>query len=80
MIVDLFSPHGHSINDGISPELSLISYASVDDAVDIIGKGMQLVKLDLTESYRYTPSATTSICWQSLGMGGLTSTGHSLSV
>ncbi len=33
MIIDLSSPRGHSINDGISQELSSLKYAKVDDAV-----------------------------------------------
>ena len=73
MIVDLSSPRGHSVNDGISPELASIKYASVDDAVEQIlqlGKGTKLVKLDLKNAYRIIPR--TIICWQSLGR---TSTG-----
>lgn len=52
------SPHGHSINDGISPELASIRYASVDDAVQHIlqlGRGTKLVKLDLKSAYRIIP-------------------------
>ena len=36
LIVDLSYPHGHSINDGIPNELASVSYASVDDAVQLI--------------------------------------------
>ncbi len=56
MIVDLSSPRGHSINDGISQELSSLKYAKVDDAVARIlqlGRGMQLVKFfDLLHLHR----------------------------
>ena len=48
LIVDLSFPFRHSINDGISSELSSISYASVDDAVEHIlylGRGTRLVSL-----------------------------------
>ena len=58
MIVDLSFPGGHSVNDGISCELSSLSYASVDDAVQNIlrlGKDAQLVKLDLKQAYRNIP-------------------------
>ena len=51
-------PIGHSVNDGISPELSLLQYAKVDNAVDIIrklGRGTQLVKLDIKDAYRIVP-------------------------
>ena len=34
--MDLSFSFGHSVNDGISSELSSISYASVDDAVQHI--------------------------------------------
>ena len=58
MICDLSSPFGSSVNDGISPDLYSLHYAKVDDAVHIIrhlGKGTQLVKLDLKDAYRIVP-------------------------
>ena len=58
MICDLSSPIGHSINDGIPPELCLLQYAKVDDAVHIIrklGRGTRLVKLDIKDAYRIVP-------------------------
>lgn len=57
-IVDLSFPRNGSVNDGISPELASISYASLDDAVEHIlrmGKGAELVKLDLKNAYRIVP-------------------------
>ena len=53
LIYDLSSPHGGSVNDGISPELCFLQYARVDDVVTIIqqlGRGTQLVKLDLKDA------------------------------
>ena len=58
LICDLTSPYGGSVNDGISPELCSLQYARVDDAVTIIqqlGRGTQLVKLDLKDAYRIVP-------------------------
>ena len=55
MIVDLSYPRDHSVNSGISSEHSSITYAKLDDAVEIILKlevGTQLVKLDLKSAYR----------------------------
>ena len=46
------------MNDGISSNLCSLHYASVDDAVDIIkklGRGTQLVKLDVKDAYRIVP-------------------------
>jgi hypothetical protein len=46
------------VNSGISPELSSITYAKVDDAVKLIlqlGLGTELVKLDLKSAYRIVP-------------------------
>ena len=51
MIVDLSSPSGQSVNDGVK-------YASVDQAVSIIqhlGRGTQLVKVDINDAYRIIP-------------------------
>ena len=58
LIVDLSSPEGQSINDGIDRSVCSIKYASIDDAVDIIrrlGTGALLAKLDLKEAYRVVP-------------------------
>ena len=58
LIVDLSSPRGHSVNDGISPSLCSLDYASIDDAVNLImqlGPGTQLVKMDLSNAYRIVP-------------------------
>ena len=58
MICDLSSPLGVSVNDGISSDLCSLHYAKVDDAVDIIrqlGRGAQLVKLDIKDAYRIVP-------------------------
>ena len=58
MIVDLSLPFGHSVNDGISSTLASVSYSLVDDAVQRIlhlGKGTQLVKVDLKPAYRQVP-------------------------
>ena len=58
LIVDLSSPHDHSVNDAISKDLSSISYTSLDDAATFIqhlGPGCLLAKLDLKEAYRAVP-------------------------
>lgn len=58
LIVDLSSPEGSSVNDGISCELCSLRYASLDDAVEIIrelGQGALLAKLDLRKAYRMVP-------------------------
>lgn len=58
MICDLSSPIGASVNDEILPELCSLQYATVDDAVGIIhqlGRGTQLVKLDIKDAYRIVP-------------------------
>ena len=58
MIVDLSYPRDRSVNSGISSEHSSITYAKLDDAVEMIlklGVGTQLVKLDLKDAYRIVP-------------------------
>ena len=52
LIVDLSYPPGMSVNDGISPELSSMSYTKVDDIVQGIwqsGVGSMLAKIDITK-------------------------------
>ena len=58
LIIDLLSPRGLSVNDGISTDLSSLCYTSVDHLCSIIlsvGKGAQLVKADIKEAYRMAP-------------------------
>lgn len=56
--MDLSSPAGHSVNDGISPELYSLHYASIDDVIQLIqqlGKNTKLVKVDIKDAYRIIP-------------------------
>ena len=58
MIVDLSSPFSASVNSGISEELCSLKYASLEDAVSLVkqlGRGTQLVKMDLRDAYRMIP-------------------------
>lgn len=58
LILDLSSPDGHSVNDGISEALCSLSYVSVDDAVEMVlkkGQGACLAKLDIRNAYRVLP-------------------------
>ena len=58
LILDLSSPEGFSVNDGISPDLCSLSYISVDDVAKIIaqlGPGTQLAKVDIKSAYRMVP-------------------------
>ena len=58
VIVDLSSPWGSSVNEGISTNSCSLQYSSVDDAVSIIthlGTQAELVKMDLSNAYRMVP-------------------------
>ena len=58
MICDLSSPTGSSVNELVPSDLCSLRYASVDDAVNLIqrlGRGTQLVKLDIKDAYRIVP-------------------------
>ena len=58
LIVDLSAPRGASVNDGIPPELSSLSYPRVDQAAALIaqyGRGALIAKLDLQSAYRKIP-------------------------
>ena len=60
-----FVPRNHSVNTGISEELSSITYAKVDDVVATIqhlGQGTQLVKLDQKNAYRIVPIHPVKSC------------------
>ena len=50
LIVDLSSPSGYSVNDGIARDLCSIQYSGIDEAIAIIqnlGRGCLLEKFDL---------------------------------
>ena len=58
LIVDLSSPNGTSINNGIDTDRSSLSYASVDHLIALVistGRGCFLVKADIKEAYRMVP-------------------------
>ena len=72
LIVDLPSPQGHNINDGISPAQCSLHYTSIDNAVNIIMAlewSTKMVKLDLSNAYCIVPvHPVTSHCLPSSGM------------
>jgi hypothetical protein len=56
--VDLSHSANHSVNDGVSAKLCTPQYASIDMAIDTVrrlGRGTQLVKLDIKDAYRIIP-------------------------
>ena len=58
LIVDLSSPPGVSVNDGIAPTFSSVCYPTVDNLASLVvskGKGAYLVKADIKEAYRNIP-------------------------
>uniref|UniRef100_A0A1X7TP25 Reverse transcriptase domain-containing protein n=1 Tax=Amphimedon queenslandica TaxID=400682 RepID=A0A1X7TP25_AMPQE len=58
LIVDLSSPHGQSVNDGIDTSASSLRYPTVDDLASLIvrnGRGAFIVKADIKEAYRNIP-------------------------
>ena len=58
LILDLSSPEGRSVNDGINPESCSLSYITVDDAVRAIvstGEGAMLAKVNIKSAYRIIP-------------------------
>ena len=58
LIIDLSSPVGDSVNKGIDPNLTSLTYPQVEDAVRLIkaaGSGALMAKLDLKAAYRHVP-------------------------
>ena len=58
LILDLSSPEGWSVNDGIDPDLCSLSYVSIEDAARAIvksGQGSKLAKIDIKNAYRIVP-------------------------
>ena len=58
LILDLSSPSGHSVNEGIAKELASLSYVSVDEVVLrvlLLGRGAFMAKMDIKQAYRNIP-------------------------
>ena len=58
LILDLSSPEGHSVNDGVQKKLASLSYISVDDVIAEVlkkGRGSELAKMDVKQAYRNIP-------------------------
>ena len=58
MILNLSSPDGHSVNDGIRKDPFTVQYVKVDDTIDGImslGRGTLLAKFDVESAYRIIP-------------------------
>ena len=55
MIVDLSSPTGGSINDGIPPEWCSLKVDDVARHVAQLGRGALLAKMDIQQAYRMVP-------------------------
>lgn len=58
LIVDLSSPGGSSVNDGIEPELCSLQYLRLDEVVRQVvhsGPGTLLAKMDIESAYRMVP-------------------------
>ncbi len=58
LILDLSSPKGHSLNDGIDHSLCSLKYAAIDQAIRLLstfGTRCSLAKFDLASAYRRVP-------------------------
>ena len=55
LILDLSSPHGRSVNDGIDPEQFSLQYIKFDEVVAMVtklGRGALMAKFDVQSAYR----------------------------
>ena len=72
LIHHLSYPRGASVNDGIAPEHSAVSYSRIDDAVGLIkqcGRGCFLAKTDIESAFRIIPIhpgdyCLLGMCWE----------------
>ena len=58
LLLDLSSPRGDSINEGIDAEVFAVQYSSFDDAVVVLrrlGRGAYMAKFDLKNAFRLCP-------------------------
>ena len=58
LITDLSHPPGSSVNDGVDPEISSLTYISVDHVAETVASyqpGALLAKVDIESAYRLVP-------------------------
>ena len=58
VITDLSFPPGHSVNEGIDPDLCSLTYTSVDEVAAVAARyppGALLAKIDIESAYRLVP-------------------------
>ena len=58
LMVDLSSPQGVSVKNGITPTVSSVCYPTVDNLASLVvskGRGAYLVKADIKEAYHNIP-------------------------
>ena len=58
LITDLSHPRGSSVNDGIDPALTSLTYITVDSVMQVVqqlGKESLLAKMDIESAYRLVP-------------------------
>ncbi len=58
LIIDLSSPEGHSVNDGIDRELCSMAYVKIDQVVEhllSLPPGALMAKIDIRHAYRNVP-------------------------
>lgn len=58
LIVDMSSPEGDSVNDGIQESLGSLTYVGIEEAVNgirAVGKGALMAKVDVKSAYRNIP-------------------------
>ena len=73
LILDLSSPRGDSVNEGISQEEFKCTYSKFDDAVRIVlelGRGVYLGKIDIKHAFRICPVSPEQwplLCFEWLG-------------
>ena len=58
LIVDLSSPEGSNVNDGINPDEFILHYITVDQIISLVsqfGRGGLVAKFDIESAYRNVP-------------------------
>jgi len=58
LIVDVSSPEGASVNDGIQESLGSLTYVGIEEeanGIRAVGKGALMAKVDVKSAYRNIP-------------------------
>ena len=71
LIVNLSHPNNYNVNDAIPKELCSISYVTIDDAIQNMGRNALLAKIDIKSAFQLIPVHPADRHWPAMEWNGM---------